>query len=77
MGDAGGPGQRPQRLAGENAGGLPGSRGPGKALVLEALARGCIAQDRLDEANGWLNRWIEIAPDDWYRASRAGRSSST
>ncbi|HVS39814.1 MAG TPA: tetratricopeptide repeat protein [Gemmataceae bacterium] len=42
------------------------SHGPEEALALEALARGCIDHNRLDEANGWLNRWIAAAPDDWY-----------
>ena len=42
------------------------SGGPEEPLVLEALARGCINNNRLDEANGWLNQWVERAPDDWY-----------
>ncbi|HVS35463.1 MAG TPA: tetratricopeptide repeat protein [Gemmataceae bacterium] len=40
--------------------------GSKEALALEALARGCIAQNRLADANAWLNRWIGRAPDDWY-----------
>ncbi|HVS35461.1 MAG TPA: tetratricopeptide repeat protein [Gemmataceae bacterium] len=40
--------------------------GSGEALALEALARGCIDHSRLDEATGWLNRWINRDPDDWY-----------
>ncbi|HEY7156166.1 MAG TPA: tetratricopeptide repeat protein [Gemmataceae bacterium] len=35
-------------------------------LVFEALARGCIRADRMDNANTWLNAWVERYPDDWY-----------
>src|SRR5262249_59686695 len=37
-----------------------------RPLVLEALARGCLRADRLDEAAAWLNRWVQSCPDDWY-----------
>ncbi|HVS40356.1 MAG TPA: tetratricopeptide repeat protein [Gemmataceae bacterium] len=40
--------------------------GAGEALGLEAMARGCIRQIRMAEAIGLCNRWVELAPDDWY-----------
>ena len=36
------------------------------ALALEALTRGCLLDNRLTEANAWLNAWVDLAPDDWY-----------
>ncbi len=42
------------------------SGGVGGELVLEALARGCLAENRVDEAEAWLNQWVGQAPDDWY-----------
>ena len=35
-------------------------------LALEALARGCLRAERLEEAVVWLDRWVEAYPDDWY-----------
>jgi len=37
-----------------------------RRLVLEALARGCIRGERLEEAVAWLDRWVESYPDDWF-----------
>jgi len=37
-----------------------------RRLVLEALARGCIRGERLEEAVTWLDRWVASYPDDWY-----------
>src|SRR5262249_39097911 len=37
-----------------------------RPLVLEALVRGCIRADRLEEALVWADRWVESFPDDWY-----------
>src|SRR5262245_19128796 len=37
-----------------------------RRIVLEALARGCIRGERLDEAVTWLDRWVGSYPDDWY-----------
>ncbi|MCI0682085.1 MAG: tetratricopeptide repeat protein [Gemmataceae bacterium] len=34
--------------------------------ILEALARGCLRGDRLDDALRWLDRWVHGHPDDWY-----------
>ncbi len=39
---------------------------PGGGLVLEALARGCLLDNRLNDANARLNAWVERDPDDWY-----------
>jgi len=37
-----------------------------RALVMEALARGCIRAARLDDAQAWLDRWVAAEPNDWY-----------
>jgi tetratricopeptide (TPR) repeat protein len=37
-----------------------------RPLVLEALVRGCLRADRLEEAEVRLDRWIQSSPDDWY-----------
>jgi len=42
------------------------SGGPGGGLAPEALARGCLLDNRLNDANAWLNTWVDHAPDDWY-----------
>jgi predicted Zn-dependent protease len=33
-------------------------------LILEALATGCLQQERFDEARAFLQRWLELQPDD-------------
>jgi tetratricopeptide (TPR) repeat protein len=42
------------------------SGGQSERLVLEALARGCLRDNRLDEATAFLHTWVRRYPDDWY-----------
>ncbi|MCI0458732.1 MAG: tetratricopeptide repeat protein [Gemmataceae bacterium] len=37
-----------------------------RRLVLEALVRGCLHNDRLEDAAEWLDQWVESYPQDWY-----------
>jgi tetratricopeptide (TPR) repeat protein len=46
--------------------GLEGAARPGEEwLVLEALVRGCLESNFLDQAYQWSHGWIERFPEDW------------
>ncbi len=53
------------RGAGQRLLPLLDSRHPEKALILEALVKGCLETNRWQEALHWTQVWIEHSPDDW------------